>query len=135
LTLLANNYAAANSEPAGSAMGRFTGIFFAIFQVNSVVGNILGALVLSKNHSEHTLFFIFLAIAGTGVALIFLLVKPASHDTAKEAELAAAARKESVISKILAALLMIPRKEMLLCIPTLFFSGVQAGALSCLCVS
>ena len=123
LTLIANNYSADNSELAGSAMGRFTGIFFAVFQVNTVVGNMIGAFVLSRHHNQHTLFFIFLAIAGAGVALLFVLVSPPSDKTQKTDT----DKHESVLGKLLSVLLLLRSKEMLLCVPTLFFSGIQAG--------
>ena len=128
MTLLANNYAAANSEAPGSAMGRFTGIFFAVFQVNTVVGNLIGAFVLSRHHNQNTLFIIFLVIAGAGVALIFLLIKPAAHNAAALAQAEKEAKRETLMTKILSAFLLLGSREMLLCVPTMFFSGIQAGA-------
>ena len=45
-----------------------TGIFFGVFQVNQVAGNLIGSFVLSKQGGNtHTLFFLFLGLALFGV--------------------------------------------------------------------
>ncbi|GAM17354.1 hypothetical protein SAMD00019534_005290, partial [Acytostelium subglobosum LB1] len=67
-------------------LGFHTGLFFALFQVNQIIGN-LGTAQLLKAYSDRTLFII-LTIACASSILIFLLIgNPGSkkNDKAKEA--------------------------------------------------
>lgn len=98
ITISASAFALQRANSAKSAMGRFTGIFFGIFQSNQVVGNLLSSLLLSNphllhrttssksstnkaEHGEKILFYCCVVLAG-GSAIIFTLL-PTAQKIAK----------------------------------------------------
>ncbi len=53
VTWAAKEYALARSEPLGSAIGLFNGIFYCIFQSSQVSGNLVGGFVLSSGSGSN----------------------------------------------------------------------------------
>ena len=85
--------------PAHSTMGWFNGIFFALFQANQFVGNLLAALLYAQSATQAAVFSVMTVICGCGVATLLLLPKtddrgvkqqqhqpPALDDDAQHAE-------------------------------------------------
>jgi len=82
LTACANEYALALGRAKPSALGMFSGIFFAAFQMSQVTGNFLESVVLPHT-SRTVLFTTYLACAGVGLVcsafLRRLLPPPSSY--------------------------------------------------------
>jgi len=120
LTATGVNYAKDRGEEVRSAMGFFNGIFWAIFQCTQVIGNLLGAFVLSSagESSTHLLFYIFVGIAGAG-SLLLCFLRP--EQTSEEKD------NTPLSVRILDAIFLMKDKRMLFLIPTLFYSGIEMG--------
>jgi len=122
LTAAASNYAGSRGDELKSAMGLFNGLFFAIFQCSGIIGNLLGSFILSgaKGNSQTFLFYIFIAIAGSGsLALCFIRPEVNLHEQKKE--------DSSVSSRILQAIYLMKDRRMIFIIPVLFYSGLEQG--------
>jgi len=116
-------------------MGLFNGMFFGIFQMSQVIGNIIGAVVLAKKSSDDStqfLFCIFLSVAGVGV-LILALLRPENpqprKNTKKEVE-SEPAQSSSLSQRILSVVMLLTDARMLLMIPPIFYSGLEMGFVS-----
>jgi hypothetical protein len=122
-------------------MGLFNGIFFGIFQMSQVIGNIIGAVVLANKKSDDStqfLFYIFLSVAGVGV-LILCLLRPEHHsnpsaDTESETrplkDGEEGPSQNSLKERILSVLLLLKDWRMVLMIPPIFYSGLEMGFLA-----
>lgn len=64
-----------NSTPA--TRGVANGIFWSVFQLNLVVGNLLTWQVYSRLHSTYTLYLGFTVVGAVGTAALFALRSPA----------------------------------------------------------
>jgi MFS family permease len=100
-----------------------TGLFWSIFQVNNVVGNLTTWAVISTlTSSTNTLYLGFAAVAGAGTLVLFLLQQPPAPPPAAAtlgehlAGAAAGARR---------ALRLLGDPRMLLLLPLFFFSGAE----------
>ncbi|RHY81178.1 hypothetical protein DYB31_002239 [Aphanomyces astaci] len=67
-------YATIKHEPAVSSMGKFNGLFFAIYKSSRVTGNLISSVVLDYlAWSTTTLFMVFTCIGLCGTALLCFL--------------------------------------------------------------
>jgi hypothetical protein len=81
LTRAATNYALAKGEKKDSAMGFFNGIFFGIFQMNQVIGNLIAGFILAPvagggdaKDQVQMLMLIFAGMCGASfLAMIFIM--------------------------------------------------------------
>jgi MFS family permease len=78
LTAAASNYARSKNKEPKSAMGLFTGIFFSIFQLTQVVGNLVAGCIFmfggqDQDQARNILFYVFLGVAAGGVLLFLTL--------------------------------------------------------------
>jgi len=78
LTAAASNYARSRNQEPKSAMGLFTGIFFCIFQLTQVVGNLVAGCIFmfggsNQDQARDILFYVFLGVAAGGVLLFLTL--------------------------------------------------------------
>jgi MFS family permease len=96
LTYLAVQYARRKKMNDNAALGFFQGIFFGIFQLSQVFGNLISSLVLEHNKHDnrdddddddedktpkstvHKLFYVYLACIGTGAMLLLTIKSKAS---------------------------------------------------------
>jgi len=85
----------ANNLPATSTLGYFNGLFFSLFQVNQLVGNLLAAILFKADVSQQTIFIVMTCICGFGVSTLFLLQNPAK--ALSPAQIAAAAADQTVM--------------------------------------
>lgn len=69
-----------NNSTADSR-GFANGLYWSIFQLNNVGGNLLSYLVLSRVNSTSTLYVLFTAVGGAGTAL-FALTRPSAYSDA-----------------------------------------------------
>jgi MFS family permease len=69
-------YAIANGEERGSSLGHFNGIFFGIFSLNQIFGNLTSSLLLDQaSVSTTVVFLIFFGVAVVGFFYSFRLAK------------------------------------------------------------
>ena len=74
VTWAANGYAIASNLPKSSAIGLFNGIFYGMFQMTQVSGNLIQAFLLSDKSLDHNVLFgVYLACAAVGTCLVLTL--------------------------------------------------------------
>jgi len=131
LTTAAANYALKKNKERRSAMGLFNGIFFALFQINQVVGNLISGFILSNSDghgsSYQVLMYTYISIAGVATLTMLLIpveTAPASEETgslnSEEQKV-----RPSILSKIFRALLLLKDPKCFLLIPIMFYSGIE----------
>jgi len=119
LTHAASNYSRSRNLPRTASMGLFTGIFFGIFQMSQVIGNLIAGFLLSGSPTEetqHLLMYIYIGIASAG-GVSFLFLVP--ENPVEEEE------KLKLHEKLFRAVLLLKDKRMLLLIATIFYSGIE----------
>jgi len=97
MTSCAYNYANIGGDEAKSALGLFSGIFFGIFQLTQISGNLIESLVYkSKKDSPVPLFIVYLSCAMLGaISILFLRrVDPVEDETATKPLLTKPAESE-----------------------------------------
>ncbi|KAF0695137.1 Aste57867_14034 [Aphanomyces stellatus] len=76
ITQLSVLYSSLKNEPLVSSMGTFNGIFYGIFNLSGITGNLISSLVLeSLGWSTTSLFIIYTVLGASGTAM-FLLLPP-----------------------------------------------------------
>lgn len=73
MTSCAFHYARACGKPTKSALGLFSGLFWGIFQLTQISGNLLESLIFKKGSSPVPLFVVYLGCAGLGTLLAAFL--------------------------------------------------------------
>lgn len=73
MTACAFNYAKCCGDAPKSALGLFSGIFFGIFQLTQISGNLIESLVFKKGDSPVPLFVVYLSCACVGTLLACFL--------------------------------------------------------------
>ena len=63
--------------PPSSTLGFFNGLFFSIFQVNQLLGNLLAAALFKADVSTGTIFIVMTAICASGALTLLFLNDPA----------------------------------------------------------
>ncbi|RHY24242.1 hypothetical protein DYB32_008925, partial [Aphanomyces invadans] len=83
LTDLSVVYATIKGEPVISSMGHFNGLFYGIFNMSGITGNLISSLVLDwLQWPKTTLFLIYTCLGLSGTALFILLpTLPKKHAT------------------------------------------------------
>lgn len=74
----------AEGLPASSTLGVLNGIFFAIFQSNQLLGNLLAAALFKANVATGTIFIVMTCICACGAMTLLALNDPAKAPTAAE---------------------------------------------------
>jgi len=133
-------YAELSGKPPRSSIGMFNGIFFGIFQLSMLIGNIISSLVLrtddessssgdslsdlfssseeEMNPNAQLLFFIYTGICSVGVIGLFFLPSPGNDDKAKQAI-------KNPLEKIIGAIILWKEPRMFLMMPYLLFTGLE----------
>eukprot|EP01126_Amoeba_proteus_P052228 TRINITY_DN6291_c0_g1_i2.p1 TRINITY_DN6291_c0_g1~~TRINITY_DN6291_c0_g1_i2.p1 ORF type:complete len:464 (+),score=69.34 TRINITY_DN6291_c0_g1_i2:129-1394(+) len=129
LTIASGNYAEARGQDRRSMMGTFTGIFFAIFQVSQVIGNLISSFILGPYSGKppqsavNILMYIYIAIAGIGCVSFLFMVHETPNRTAETEE----EKKSTMASKLFRVMYLLKDPRMLLMIPIFFYCGVEQG--------
>jgi MFS family permease len=74
----------AHGLPATSTLGYFNGLFFSLFQVNQLVGNLLAALLFKADVSQRTIFIIMTTICAFGCFTLLFLSNSAKALTSEQ---------------------------------------------------
>eukprot|EP01105_Mastigella_eilhardi_P018170 TRINITY_DN4201_c0_g1_i1.p1 TRINITY_DN4201_c0_g1~~TRINITY_DN4201_c0_g1_i1.p1 ORF type:complete len:458 (-),score=143.04 TRINITY_DN4201_c0_g1_i1:116-1465(-) len=135
VTNAAMNYSLALGLPLKSSLGLFNGVFFGIFQLSMVIGNILSSVILGTNvsgnsKSSDALFLVYVIVCVAGlVGLIFL-----PHERAPQSEEVQKSTLEDEQKKttacgqaLIGALKLMRDKRMALLIPLIFYCGLEQG--------
>jgi len=154
LTAAASNYARSKNKEPKSAMGLFTGIFFCIFQLTQVVGNLVAGCIFmfggdSEDEARNILFYMFLGVAALGVLLFLLLGKEVTEKERKSGETSDLFQQsknvnsdgeqigtpqvtsfKEVFRNVLDVVLLLGDPRMLLMVPVCIFSGMEQSFLS-----
>ena len=127
ITHCALGYAASNDGvTTGEALNLFNGMFWGLYNVNQILGNVISSLVLAHGHSQQTLFtlfFLFLALAILATCLMCTLrplaeITDSNHSKIKETQ----GGPEKTVSGIIINTFDVMRdREMLLLSPLFFF--------------
>jgi MFS family permease len=98
--------------------GRNSGVFWAIFQVSGVVGNLAAYFILQNETNVAWLFAIFLVVGVAGVVILLFLQEVPS--------VAPPTLRKSLLELLLESLrMMVFDKDMLLLLPVMFFTGFE----------
>jgi len=137
-------FARMTGRPPRSSVGMFNGIFFGIFQLSMLIGNIISSLVLSSGDSSsswslstslssfgdssssgeeinpraQSLFHIYTAICAVGCFGLLLL--PASEEDGESKK-----KIKNPIEKVIGALVLWKEPRMFLMMPYLLFTGLE----------
>ncbi len=143
VTNAAAAYSIERQKSSKSAMGSFTGIFFGIFQGNQVVGNLMSSLLLSDKHLKDTQKVLFYSCVGIGVVSTFffmllrdnrvsprpLIPANASIQQQQQQESSPKKSKDVAVSSFMGCLNLLRDPQMLLLLPTFFYSGAQGAVM------
>ncbi|ETW09636.1 hypothetical protein, variant [Aphanomyces invadans] len=128
LTDLSVVYATIKGEPVISSMGHFNGLFYGIFNMSGITGNLISSLVLDwLQWPKTTLFLIYTCLGLSGTALFMLLpTLPKKHATHPDEGASLNGVRPPVFS---AAKLWTLAKDsrVLILLPMFLFGGVQRG--------
>jgi len=98
-------------------MGLFNGIFFGIFQVNQIGGNLISGFVLNAGTDTlNLLIYIFLGLCG----LSFLIMTFLPNEFAAEPQ-----EQQSVLKKVFRAVLLFKDPKLLLLMTVFLYSGLE----------
>jgi len=139
-------YAKLSNKPPRSSIGLFNGIFFGIFQLSMLIGNILSSVILSSggssseslsdlsgsffddsssssepeiNPQAKILFYVYTAVCFVGfVGLCFLPKANSADDSPKQ-------KIKNPIEKVIGAIVLWKEPRMFLMIPYLVFTGLE----------
>ncbi len=129
-------YAASNENVSTrDAFNLFNGIFWGLYNVNQILGNVISSLVLAHGHSQQTLFtlfFVFLALAVLATCLMCLL-RPLS-EIEKDAEKVGGGAKNVAMEKSVGEIVvstfdLMKNPKMFMLTPLFFFTGISFGFL------
>jgi len=131
LTIASSNYAESRNQTRVATMGLFTGIFFGIFQISQVIGNLISSFVLQANSTEeeggppqdqvNKLMIIYIVIASVGCGALYFLPNEESSSATEVVE------ESSILSKVFRVVLQLKDLRMILLLPVFFFSGLEQG--------
>ena len=133
VTLNANKYAAALNMDDKAVLGAFYGIFFAIFQVTQISGNLAASLLLSKaNWSTSALMLFYLCFAGVGTVAAFIMIPDVREDVAEESgagsdHSSAVSVKRSFYETVFSMTKLWKDRRLQLLVPLMMYSGCQRG--------
>jgi hypothetical protein len=82
VTLSINKYERANDLPPSSTGGFINGLFFGLFQINLIIGNLLASLLFHLKYPQWIIFTIMTAIAGCG-SFTFIFLRSSKMPTMK----------------------------------------------------
>jgi len=121
LTQCAANYATKKGKDLKSEMGLFNGIFFAIFQMAQIIGNLIAGFVLDSQaaNSIKTLAYVFIGTGCFGM-LSFLFLVPQPEGTEIPPKL-------SFTQNVFRAIILIKERKMIFLVPLFFYSGIEQG--------
>jgi len=105
-----------------STRGRNSGIFWGLFQLSGILGNLGAYGILEMDEPPSFLFLVLSACGGVGV-LILLLLRPIKSKTDND-------KVKSVVVLFKQAFSLFARKEMLLLLMLMFFSGFELSYFS-----
>ena len=135
ITNCALGYAASNEGvTTADALNLFNGMFWGLYNVNQILGNVISSLVLSRGHSQQTLFtlfFLFLALAVLATCLMCMLRPLAEINDSivgrkiEEKDVA----EKTVGGMIVNTFAVMQDREMMLLSPLFFFTGLSFGFL------
>lgn len=135
ITNCALAYAASNENVSTrEAFNLFNGIFWGMYNVNQILGNVISSLVLAHGHSQQTLFtlfFVFLALAVLATCLMCLLrpLNEIEKDMEKTTGTKNATAEKSVGEIVTSTFDLMKDRNLLLLSPLFFFTGISFGFL------
>jgi len=152
VTLLAENYKQYDTEGCRDVFGWFNGIFYGVYQMTQVSGNLISMLVLREEDvgptqqptnfleppkseiNEHTrilLFMTYIVSCATGVILMKCMVKPLTQLQLGSALIETKAiddiNEETSCSILTSTLRLMVKPRLFLLIPLMVVNGVEMG--------
>jgi len=145
LTWCALSYARMRGETdEKSTQGLFNGIFFGIFQMTQIIGNLLSSLVLGSStgpseSTQTTLFVVFLCTAAAGTALscflrpqttteVALLSEDMSNMSSGETTTKGeTSGRPNVKEQLLSTVKLMRKPKMFLLLPIFYYCGLEQG--------
>eukprot|EP01102_Stenamoeba_stenopodia_P002527 TRINITY_DN1236_c0_g1_i1.p1 TRINITY_DN1236_c0_g1~~TRINITY_DN1236_c0_g1_i1.p1 ORF type:complete len:472 (+),score=74.47 TRINITY_DN1236_c0_g1_i1:70-1485(+) len=144
LTWCALSYARMRGETdEKSTQGLFNGIFFGIFQMTQIIGNLLSSLVLGSSvgpseSTQTTLFVVFLCTAAAGTALSALLrpqTTTTNDDTNSTGRLldeehsssinSSGSSRPNVKEQLLSTVKLMRKPKMFMLLPIFYYCGLE----------
>ncbi|WJX84508.1 hypothetical protein P8452_67080 [Trifolium repens] len=130
LITTARSHATDSNFHEGTIIGNFNGVFFGVYALNQLIGNLIAFALLSnvKEGSTTILFIVFLSFVTFGAILMCFLNKRSSNSTKGNKKLGTDDDEgESSSFKSLSISLMssLTDTKMLLIIPLIAYSGLQ----------
>jgi len=133
-THYAFEYARLKNKNDHEYLGLFQGIFFGIFQISQVAGNLLSSLVLRMDdndvdlNSRTTLIIIYLAIMGVGIGVSFLIPdKQETQRTHSNLQRVEVQSKDSFCNLLLRATRFFKNPLYLTILPLQLVNGFEMG--------
>ncbi|CEO95120.1 hypothetical protein PBRA_003886 [Plasmodiophora brassicae] len=104
-----------NRKVPGSSLGKFNGVFFALFQANQFLGNALVAIMFNYNESPATIFTVCAFVCALG-ALSILLLNPPPNAAVDTESVSLSAIVRSVVTNM-------GDRRLLLLVPYILLNG------------
>jgi len=104
-------------------LGLNTGIFFALFQINQVIGNLGTGVLINHGLSIFVLFIILSAVCASSIFGFLFLGNPTKVDEQGNAIIKE--EKLNLKENLMSTLKLFKHKQILLLIPALFYSGIS----------
>eukprot|EP01028_Stygiella_incarcerata_P001499 TRINITY_DN1264_c0_g1_i2.p1 TRINITY_DN1264_c0_g1~~TRINITY_DN1264_c0_g1_i2.p1 ORF type:complete len:318 (+),score=60.65 TRINITY_DN1264_c0_g1_i2:164-1117(+) len=123
------HYLTLSSTPETS--GFYSGLFWSIFQMNMIIGNILVGVLFSEGESNSSVFFILTLVACAGCLLLFLMANARSK---LERKSGVDSFHRRVSDLVLSVWRFIQQTRTLLMIPWFCFNGALLSLESCLTI-
>jgi MFS transporter, NAG-T family, sugar:H+ symporter len=125
ITRCSGYHEVANDLPLKSSIGFFNGLFFSIFQVNQLLGNLLVALLFLQDVATNVIFIITSLIAASGTVLLTFIHKmpppkvPSADDPTVLVDLDTTSNFD-----VTKTLNLLRDKRMALMVPIVIYSGM-----------
>jgi len=113
------------TQIAGAEMGAFSGIFFGIFQMSGIIGNLLTGALMKMGVSIFWIFFILFCIAAVGVSMLLLLFVLPVNNTDDEKKMKK--RSKSISQSIRKTIQVMLNSKMVLFLPISLYSGYSVS--------
>ncbi|WJX79169.1 hypothetical protein P8452_62315 [Trifolium repens] len=130
LITTARSHATDSNFHEGTIIGNFNGVFFGVYALNQLIGNLIAFALLSnvKEGSTTILFIVFLSFVTFGAILMCFLSKRSSNSTKENKKLGTdddAGESSSFKSLSISLMSSLTDTKMLLIIPLIAYSGLQ----------
>ncbi|KAH3767213.1 transporter, major facilitator subfamily protein [Pelomyxa schiedti] len=130
VSIASTRYSVAVNKPPKASMGLFNGVFFGIFQLASVIGNIITSVILGlpSDNSSKILFLVFAILCLCGIFSLFILpTEDPIKSTSEEEPIEVKPTPQVIREAMLATFQLMRDRRMSLLIPPIFYSGLSEG--------